>query len=176
MITFTTSESSGYRERTIENAKADATIAIAIDFTTAGEKLTKNAVKQNGKLYIPIDMKIMEFPEERIDKIVRMLTSVKARSLNIAGNGLYTMRNLSYASQKFVDKYVLLLLDKVTKKYPHITSIRSGGQTGVDEAGIKAAVELGIPAVVHAPKDWKFRDQMGYDWTDEKLFKKRFEK
>jgi len=45
-IEFEEEQSEGYRERTIKNASADATIAFAIDFTTAGEKLTKGAVEE----------------------------------------------------------------------------------------------------------------------------------
>ena len=35
-IEFQEEQSTGYRERTIKNAKADATIALAVDFTSAG--------------------------------------------------------------------------------------------------------------------------------------------
>jgi len=42
-IIFEEEQSTGYRERTIKNASADATIAIAVDFESAGEKLTKSA-------------------------------------------------------------------------------------------------------------------------------------
>ena len=41
---FKESQTSGYRDRTIQNASADVTIALATDFNTAGEKLTKSSV------------------------------------------------------------------------------------------------------------------------------------
>jgi hypothetical protein len=68
-----------------------------------------------------------------------------------------------------VGKIIKKIKDKVK-----VTLIRSGGQTGFDEAGIKAAVKLGIPALVHAPKNWLFRDIEGNDYTNEEVFKNRF--
>ena len=47
--------SSNYRNRTEENARlADLTIAIALNFDTAGERLTKDIVLKSGKKYIAI--------------------------------------------------------------------------------------------------------------------------
>jgi hypothetical protein len=54
-----------------------------------------------------------------------------------------------------------------------ITSIRSGGQTGFDEAGAKAGLKLGLPTTVLAPKDWEFRTNEG-NIKSEKAFKSRF--
>jgi hypothetical protein len=55
-----------------------------------------------------------------------------------------------------------------------ITSIRTGGQTGIDEAGAKAGLRLGIPTTVLAPKGWTFRDINSKDISNEKQFKDRF--
>ena len=55
-----------------------------------------------------------------------------------------------------------------------ISEIRSGGQTGVDEAGIIAAQRLGIPSSVHAPRGFVFRNKEGQDIRDERAFKERF--
>ena len=55
-----------------------------------------------------------------------------------------------------------------------IAAIRSGGQTGADEAGILAAKELCIPAHVHAPKGWLMRGEDGKDVFSEYAFKERF--
>jgi hypothetical protein len=56
-----------------------------------------------------------------------------------------------------------------------IESIRTGGQTGFDEAGAKAAIKLGIPTMILAPKGWTFRDITGKDISNEKQFKARFQ-
>lgn len=55
MIEFKECQVSGYKARTMLNASADVTIAIAADFNTAGERLTKNCVKHLGLLYLPIN-------------------------------------------------------------------------------------------------------------------------
>ena len=51
--------------------------------------------------------------------------------------------------------------------------IRSGGQTGMDEAGAKASLMLGIPTLIYAPKNWLFKDINGITYSDEVLFKKK---
>lgn len=50
MIKFIQHSSPKYPPRTYENASADATIAFAFDFNTAGEKLTKDAVDAQKKM------------------------------------------------------------------------------------------------------------------------------
>ncbi|MDR1172568.1 MAG: hypothetical protein LBL24_08960 [Bacteroidales bacterium] len=174
-ITFEEDQSNGYRERTIKNASADVTIALAVDFNSSGERLTKSSVKQQGKLYIPIDANNLEVTQERVDKIVGLLNNTGAKTLNIAGNGIYTMKG-KY-TQEQIDGFTYGLLRQVLSspnlKTP-IESIRSGGQTGFDEAGAKAGLRLGIPTTVLAPKGWKFRDVNGRDISDEKAFKERF--
>jgi len=324
--------SGGYVNRTIENASADATIAIAVDFNSAGEKLTKSSVLNQNKKYIPIDANTLTVTKERVDKIVEQLNSIreytpenitilktnevfvfgantagghgggtaglaqrgstssnytalpigtkgkwseygvvdklmqgtegksfgivtKAASitgtslkigskrsvplsrveesinkliktanqnpnlkflvtkfgtnmagfsekemksllenkelpnniilpkefevrgitLNIAGNGIYTMKG-KYTQQQ-VDDFTYKLLNKILNS-PNlknkIESIRTGGQTGFDEAGAKAGIKLGIPTIINAPKGWMFRNEKGQDISSEKSFKERF--
>ncbi len=183
-IIFEEDQNTGYRERTVKNASADATIALAYDFTSAGEKLTHKTVEQQGKKYIgvviPSSSKAssdLQPSKEQVDRIVNELNSVNATSLNIAGNGIYTMKPAGY-SQEQVDLMTYNLLKAVLES-PNlknkITSIRTGGQTGFDEAGAKAGFKLGIPTTILAPKGWKFRDISGKDISDEKQFKARFE-
>jgi predicted NAD-dependent protein-ADP-ribosyltransferase YbiA (DUF1768 family) len=164
-----------YRNRTIKNASADATIAIAVNFETPGEKLTKSSVVNQGKKYIPIDAKVLEVTESRVNKVVDMLNSVNAKTLNIAGNGIYTMKGLY--TQEQLDEFSYQLIKAITES-PNlknkIVSIRSGGQTGFDEAGAKAGIRLGIPTTVLAPKGWSFRNIDSMDISNEKMFKERF--
>ena len=179
MITFEECQIPGYRDRTIINASADITLAFAKDFTSAGERLTRTSVLQQGKKYFSIqieqywDSAIMQ----RVDPIVRSCLGYSISTINIAGNGIYTMKN--YCSQIQCDNWVyqfliLLLNHDMFKPIQNVTLIRSGGQTGFDEAGLKAAVKLGIPAHCLAPKGWVFRDINGKDIANEKQFKARF--
>src|ERR1035437_973492 len=174
-ITFEESKVSGYHDRTLKNASADATIAIAINFESPGEKLTKKSVKEQNKKYIAIDAKNLSVTSDRIDRIVSMLNSVSAKTLNLAGNGIFTMKGA--LSQDECDKFTLELLRYVLNHKDLVNKIeliRTGGQTGFDEAGTKAAIKLEIPALVFLPRGWLFRGLDGKDISDEKLFKQRF--
>ena len=174
-IIFLEEKTTGYKVRTIKNASADATIAIATDFNSAGEKLTKQSVLFQHKKYIPIALTSLSISAELVNSVIEQLNSVKAKSLNIAGNGLYTFKGIYTQDQ--IDDYVYELLnciltsDKLLNK---IELIRTGGQTGADEAGAKAGIRLNISTIVLAPKGWKYRDINGKDISNEKLFKQRF--
>ena len=187
MIIFETNEKPGYRDRTIQNASADVTIAFAHDFESAGEKLTKKAVLEQGKIYIPIKFENLTNSTLFIRYVMScrepITFSEKGQSgepitLNIAGNGLYTLRNSDINTQPMIDEIIYRFMDTLVKaiKPVQIQQIRTGGQSGVDEAGAKAGVRLGIPTLVHAPNDWVYRDGEGNDHYGEDSFKKRFEK
>jgi len=174
-INFQEEPTSGYRNRTIKNASADATIAFAVDFNSAGERLTKSSVLGQNKKYIPVDAASLNISEERVNNIINALNDVNAKTLNIAGNGIYTMKN-KY-TQEQLDEFTFQLLSAVLsspKLKNKIESIRSGGQTGFDEAGAKAGIRLGIPTTVLAPKGWLFRNINGKNIGNEQLFKERF--
>lgn len=177
MIKFIEDQHVGYRHRTIENAKADATLAFAINFSTFGEVLTKNSVISQNKIYIPINLKKVTFgnASELVEEVVSIFNNNSVRSLNIAGNGLYTLKG--YLNQYQINEFVYYFLKSVINSpnlFNKIESIRSGGQSGSDLAGIIAAEKLGIDSIVLAPRFWKFRNKYGEDICDEKLFKERF--
>ena len=173
-INFEENLEGGYPARTKINASADATIHLAVNFGTPGELLTKKSVNEQGKAYIPLSATSLTVTNERVNKIVDILNSKNATSLNIAGNGIYDMKQYT---QEQIDDFTYQLLNAVLNS-PNlknkITSIRSGGQTGFDEAGAKAGLRLGIPTTVLAPKDYEFRTNEG-NVKNEQAFKARFE-
>ncbi len=175
-IEFIEDQNEGYAPRTKVNAGADVTIAFAVDFTTAGEKLTKRCVKEQRKLYIPITPNIFTLTSSVIKRVANKIREAVGDvefTLNIAGNGLYTMRNRY--DQPIVNQYVTSFIKSLNEELGYkIKSIRSGGQTGFDEAGLMAAQSLDIKAICLAPKGWKFRNTFGQDISDEWLFKQRF--
>jgi len=174
-IKFQEEPTSGYRNRTIKNASADATIALAVDFNSAGERLTKESVLAQKKQYIPVNANSLEVTPERVKKIVDKLNAVNAKTLNIAGNGIYTIKG-KY-TQEQIDDFTYKLIKAVNESSDlknKIESIRTGGQTGFDEAGAKAGQRLGIPTEILAPKRWKYRDASGTDISNEQAFKDRF--
>lgn len=172
MIQWIESSSSNYAVRTKENAKADGTLLICVDFASPGSILTKNTVKEQGKLLLQIDANNWSTSDERVEKIVERMKAKQVKSLNIAGNRL-TVFQKHFVSQYELDQFVNILIYKIHKYYP-IHEIRCGGQNGSDLSGGLAAIKQGIPLTVVAPKGWKFEDQNGNTISDEQKFKERF--
>lgn len=184
MITFREHKDPGYAGRTKDNASAHATIAIAVDFESAGEKLTKRLVEEGKRVYLPVDISeglsldedLVKFLANGLNSSLRGNLFDDEICLNIAGNGIYTMKG-QYTQQE-LDDYVHQLLDSVLK-HPRLRArvirIRTGGQTGLDEAGAKAGDRLGIETLVVCPKGWKFRNLDGADICNEQEFKSRFQ-
>jgi hypothetical protein len=182
-ITFREHKSPGYAGRTAENATAHITIAFAVNFLSAGEILTKKEVLSKKRTYFPIAIhESLVISDETISALVKAMNSSLKGSLfddeisvNIAGNGIYTMK--SKYSQEELDNMVYLTLKRCLE-HPglkvKIIQIRTGGQSGIDESGAKAGTKLGIPTFVLAPKGWKWRDSYGNDVMGEENFKSRF--
>lgn len=173
-VSFTLSTGS-YAQRTKENARnSDITIAFAKDFTTKGEELTAEAAK--GKyLSVGYDTLVQD-PAAAGRALAGLLSPAeKAKDLkvNIAGNGIYTFKEYGITQEK-IDALVEQCLRSAVDSGMKISKVISGGQTGVDESGIKAAMSMGIPAEVHAPKDWRMRLEDNWDRTCEHDFKERF--
>jgi len=148
---------SGYAARTRENANAaGATVAIAADFTTPGEKLTASAAG-NSLLQIDINTK----PQDAGRQLAEHMRKLGADTLNVAGNGIYTLAVHGF-DQARVNKVVHDILAVANKIWP-IKGIVSGGQTGVDIAGAVAAKVLGIPATITLPKGYRQRGVDGVD-------------
>ena len=170
-VKFTTSKG-GYPQRRKENIDlSDVTIAFANDFNTLGEKGTK---RDAGDKYIGRDLTVGLTPKKLAESIYKDLKAKKQTKnikINIAGNGIYSLSE----SQEYYNDLVTDVIKELQNLGVTISEIRSGGQTGVDEAGIIAAQRLGIPAVVHGTKDWAFRGKDNKDVKgDEKAYKARF--
>ena len=172
MITILENNSPSYRVRTEENILlSDGTLAFAVDFETAGERLTYNLCLKHKK---PILRILLREPfrdiEEVAEKVVPWLKKHNIKKLNIAGNGAYTLKGKFH--QEDLTSYLYRILKKVIK-FHKLDEIRSGGQTGVDEAGVRAANTLHIPAIALYPKGFKVRLEDGKDYCDETLIRER---
>ena len=169
---FSTSGNNSYPSRTRENVNwSDITIALAQDFNTAGEKLTKSAA---GNKYVSSILAAESNDASEIAENLYNQIKTKGKTdnlkINIAGNGIYSMKQ----SQSYYNDLMTQILMKLQDKGVTISEIRSGGQTGIDEAGIIAAQRLGIPNEVHSTANFMFRDKSGKDISDEQAFKNRF--
>lgn len=155
--------SSSYGPRTWENAsRGDVTVAFAVDFQTAGEKLTHKA---SGEKYIglPISTALMtsEHAIQCARKLFAFARSRNCRCLNVAGNGIYTLAK-SGISQADVNLFVASVLGKVHEHHA-LSKVISGGQTGVDVAGAVAGVVIGVHTQVLLPRGFIQRDESKVD-------------
>lgn len=149
-------EDAGYRKRTSANAECDVTMAVAADYSTGGERLTKQMA---GARYIALPL-YLDPPEAGV-RLAQFMKDRSAKSLNIAGNGIYTMTEKGW-SQEAVDQWIFNCVRTAHAIHP-IWRIQSGGQTGADMSGAFAAKALGIPAKILFPKGFK---QRGVDQSD----------
>lgn len=146
----------GYRRRTQANAECDATMATAADYSTGGERLTKQMA---GGRYIPLPLYLDA--DEAGRRLANFMASKGARSLNVAGNGIHTLGAKGW-SQPEANAWIFLCLSTANAIHP-IERVQSGGQTGMDWAGAVAAAKLGLPALILFPQGFKQRGADGVD-------------
>lgn len=157
MLTILEHTSSSYGPRTYANAaKGDVTIAIAVDYNTAGEKLTHKAAGDK-YLKLPVTHPFIDNARE-LFKFAR--PSIR-RKINVAGNGIYTLHKYKW-TQEQMNRYVYNILSTV-HKHSYLEEILSGGQTGVDLAGGVAGYVLGVDTTMLLPKGFKQRFEDGVD-------------
>ncbi|MBC8739763.1 hypothetical protein F6X40_23915 [Paraburkholderia sp. UCT31] len=158
-VTLEAHASSEYKPRTLANANgADVTVAFAVDFETAGERLTRKAA---GDRYVAISYGM------NVDDAARKLSDYmwrkNALTLNVAGNGIATLAKKGI-TQHMANRWVYDVL-----RHAHATrtigSIRSGGQTGIDVAGLAAGMALGIPVAGLFPAGFRQRNEHHVDFT-----------
>lgn len=173
-----TESSGGYKQRTIYNVlHSDVTIAFAVDFSTSGEKLTSSTAHTYNKpiLKIPIPTQLDDthsipaLSEDVLNQIIQFCVSnIKNDKIciNIAGNAI--QRFFKYKiTQKILNVWMIHIINSIKKALPDTVSIsiRSGGQSGADIAGIVAGISNGIPCVVHYPRGYMTRNEYGVDQT-----------
>lgn len=158
-VTIQEHKSSSYAPRTYQNAAADVTVAFAVDFTTAGERLTKKAA---GEKLVDVLMWSTK-PIDAARKLWRKVDDVDAQSLNVAGNGIYTMSMHGW-DQECINQYVWDVLSLVCG-HSGIDKIVTGGQTGADLAGAVFGAVIGLETVVTLPKGYRQRFEDGIDIT-----------
>ena len=170
----------GYAQRTRENANADDvdfTLAFAVDFSTSGERCTEKAA---GDSYIGVEVSDLSDADVKkaVDKVVKSLPDEYLKGepmgVNIAGNGIYTL-GAHGIDQNSCDEFMVKVLSGLQAKGIQLVSVRSGGQTGFDEASLVAAKACGVKAVCHAPKGWLYRDASGKDISGKDAFQNRFD-
>lgn len=185
MIRFGEDIHSDYQSRTRINViMSDITVAFAVDDTTSGERATKKFAEESSTPFFAIKInergKIPGSERDNLNTLFIVARNIGSQlesgiTLNVAGNGMATLSKYGITQER-VDELVFNILSKLKENGVRFHAIRSGGQTGVDEAALKAGDKLGIQTLCLAPHGWKFRDADGQDICDEALFKRRFMK
>lgn len=156
--------SASYAPRTYHNASQGCTLAIAVDFNTAGEKLTHKAAK--GKI---VQVAWGGTVRDAAAGLYVLLKKHDCHVVNVAGNGIYTLQKKG-VTQEMTNQFVYEVLKLVNTHWP-ITKIVSGGQTGMDIAGLVAGCALGIETIGTWPKGliMRFEDGKDVSLTEEKI-------
>lgn len=99
----------GYEHRTEENVKmADATIRIARDLESPGEKCTLRAIKKHNKLYWDVD-----FGSNRpigVRQLGKLIFANGCTTLNIAGNSQKTWRAAEFFAEQYCSRLFIYLM------------------------------------------------------------------
>lgn len=173
-----------YAHRTWANAAwSDITLALATDFSSPGEITTRRAA---GDKYLRYQLtrnlnKLLTFDrdgEREVKKIVQMIQNHSCYKeegirLNIAGNGLVTLLKSGVDTQS-VAAFIGMIFSACKQEGVEILEVRSGGQSGVDEAGIIAAQRNKVKCSILAPKGFRWRDKKGDEKEGRIAFEKRF--
>jgi len=150
-----------YSLRTELNANsADLTIACAEDYESSGEVLThKLAVARGEERYLKLPLSMTPIEAARL--LWKRCKALNVRTLNIAGNGIYTLKKFGWTDDS-VNEWMYQVIKQVSEHH-QFELIISGGQTGADFAGGVAAEALGIDAVMTFPKGFKQRTLTVYE-------------
>ena len=173
-----------YAHRTWANAAwSDITLALATDFSSPGE-ITTRRVAGDKYLRYPLTRNLNKLilltldGQREAEKIARTIRNHSCYNengirLNIAGNGLVTLLK-SGVNTQFVAKFIGMIFSACKKEGVKILEVRSGGQSGVDEAGIIAAQRSQIKCSILAPKGFRWRDKKGNEKEGRTAFVNRF--
>lgn len=188
-IVFTSSEGQ-YSKRTYENANADDVdftfrFALKDKLNTSGERCTAKAAGDSlitvilpvdGKGHLLSDDKAIAGCFEQLkEQLPDEFLEGEPFGVNIAGNGIYTLSGA--CTQTELDVFMLKFSAAMSDSGMKLSSVRSGGQTGVDESAVVIASHFGIPLTVHGPSDWSYMDSFGKDIRGNmEGFRKRFDK
>lgn len=186
-VAFTVSEGK-YSQRTWENANADDvdfTLQFAVDFGTLGEKATTKAAGDSAvRVDIPVKDGKVQMTRTAVNTMAQQVVNALPEEflkgepfgVNIAGNGIYTLAPYG-VDQERLDALLSAVALTLAERGVNIRTVRSGGQTGVDESAVAIAGVLGVPVTVHGPADHAFRGADGRDVKgDEAAFRARFER
>lgn len=181
--------SPAYQPRTAKNAVwSDITLAFAVNPESQGELETREAA---GSRFIGIklpepslgvkadDSAFMKETAEAIIAAIKAREDFEALNrkgirLNVAGNRLSVLAH-NGIGQTSADTLLEYVLRAIVKSGITIEEVRTGGQTGIDEAAIHAAQRIGKTCSILCPKGFRFSDAQGVEHSGYKDFAARFQ-
>jgi len=99
--------SGSYRERTFANVEdSDATIRLAINFNSPGERCTMNAIKNFSKLSLDVQLRT---PQDYLI-VANWITNNQIEILNIAGNSQYKSYDVFRETYRYLYRVFGLLV------------------------------------------------------------------
>ena len=187
------SPDANYPIRTKYNAE---NAAITIDFTqdaSKGSGATKKNVNASGNKYqaVVVDSNGLMKNTDNIDALAKVIADnlTSGQVVNIAGHGAYKATRLGSAGfneaiqQSVFDNELNKIFDRVKffiGDKPITGMVISGGQSGYDEAGIKAARKIGVPTQVNYTGEGLYRPPEATGAKDDinnaEAFRKRFQR
>jgi len=182
--TFIEDTKRNYTHRTVVNALwADITLALAVDMDSPGEITTKEAAKEKYVGYqLPDEFGSVYHDTDYVRKISDVIISLvkthpnfqkEGLKLNIAGNSQIILDRFGITTDQ-IRSLIRVVLQSFIRDGVRFSEIRSGGQTGVDEAGIKAAQDCGIKCSIIAPKGFRLHYVDGVELEGRDMFVNRF--
>lgn len=136
-----------YAKRTRLNAR-EFTLYFGVDFNSPGARLTK---RHSIKGFFPINIDGRQCLLALARQLHLNLKKNNIKILNIAGNSIHRLKDVG--DQYKINEIVYDFLKELHKAYP-IEKIISGGQSGGDQAGLVAGIDLNIPSEGVYPKDY----------------------
>lgn len=156
-----------YTTRTKENAQwADLTVALAVNFNSPGEVLTKNVA---GDKYMGILLPLFDadYSSTYLAEVIASRIAAKLgegeHKINFAGNSIASFDEVGI-DQAMVDTLMTNIFSRLQAHGVRM-EVRSGGQSGVDEAAITAARATGYSWSVVCPKGFRYRDGKEHGWV-----------
>ena len=155
---------SGYVGRTRECFnRGDLTVLIVRDENSGGSRLVRSMGDSTKKPIFEFKLSGTNLTDGTLDRLVDALATLQPKTINFAGNGLGTLNKsaANTVSQSVLDKHLDKIFTAVFKNEKLAGknfTVVSGGQTGIDEAALKAASKHLGKAICIAPKDFIFQD------------------
>jgi hypothetical protein len=150
---------------------AEGTLSFVFKADNNTKKIKQFAEKyERGFLEIDISSGYV-VTDEMVDSIVDFINSRDIKTLHITGNNVF---GLFDKNQTVANEFMQELLSKVKDAGGEISTLIARGESGIQEAAIKAADMLDITTTIRAPKNYSYTTKLNTIVEGEENFLRRF--